>query len=538
MKYKAHHSVRLLTTGFVLLALCTLAQTASVPDTAFRNFLSKTYPTVIDGNGKLVLAEAAKVGGVVNGSNRNIASIEGIQYFTGARTISFVRTGLNFVPDLSNMVNLQGINLMYNQLSYLPDLSNLRRLKTLNLHSNYLNTLPDLSKNDSLLELNVNNNLLDSLPNLSKLIRLERLYVHNNRLQKLNGIENLVALKEFWCYSNFVSAIPSLDKLKNLQSFDASKNLLNSIPNFGNNSPIETIDIDGNNLTSLPNFSNYPLLKKVTLFNNKLTFEDLLKITTVIRYDTVFQIWPQQKWKVGQKKTITEGTAFALSTGIDATVSNVRYEWYHKGKLDTTVLGDKRPFIYFTLQDSGSYTCLMKHPAFAGFYLETDAFALSANSCLDLSKFSTSATEANCLKTGTLTIASDGSTGLLYSLKSPNSGRTFHASNGHFIGLTESVYDLTISTSTGCSGTISSVKIPIQTCKDYLITPDNDGNMDTYHFTEIGKVEIYDKRGNMVKRMTIPAEWDGSSDRGKVASGYYIASINDGESQIGLSVVY
>jgi hypothetical protein len=129
--------------------------------------------------------------------------------------------------------------------------------------------------------------------------------------------------------------------------------------------------------------------------------------------------------------------------------------------------------------------------------------------------------------------------GLVYELKSPITGKVFTSTTGKISGLTEPSYILSIKTPTGCSKSYpKEIKIPTQKCKDYLVTPDNDGNADTFFFEATGKVEIYDKRGNMVKRLTIPSEWDCTSDKGKVASGYYIANINDGESQIGLSVVY
>ena len=530
-----------------LVILCVLwwplqssSQTVTLPDTVFRNYLASAYSGLIDQNGNLVISAAAKVGGVLNGSNRNITSIEGVQYFTGVQTLSFVRTNLTYLPDLSSLKNLQNLNIMYNQLTSLPDLSRLKRLKTLNVHDNFLTRLPSLAANDSLIELNVNNNALDSMPDLSPLTQLQRLYVHHNNIKELRGVDKLTALTEFWCYSNLLSTVGDLSKLKNLLYFDGSKNFLISAPYFGPNSPMHTLYLHQNLISSLPDYGSYDSLQKVTLQQNKLTFTQLISLRSIPNYTTILSLSPQATLPNPIPTSLTEGNAYTFSTGTDQNVANVHYLWYKNGVLDTTVQGDKWNIPYAHLQDSGKYTCQLHHPDFPNFSLQTDTVPVHVSPCLDFGLLSTATTEINCIKTGTLGVSMPNySFPLTYELKSPSSGKIYLSTSGQFTGLTESDYVLRVQTPTGCSKTFSKdIKIPQQKCKDYLITPDNDGNADTYYFEASGKAEIYDKRGNLVRRLNIPGEWDCSSERGKVANGYYIANINDGESQIGLSVVY
>lgn len=535
------NAIRHIITSSILVCVCLMSsfgQTISIPDTNFRNFLKKTYPAVIDANGKLIVAEASKILTKVDGSNRKITNIEGIQYFVNASGISFSNNALVTVPDISNLAGLQSINFNYNKLVALPNLSTFSHLKSIVAHDNNLTVLPDLSQNDSILELNLNSNLLNSMPDLSNLVQLQTLYIHANQLKKITGIENLVSLTNLTCYSNQLGNFPLLNKLVKIQSFDASKNLLTSAPDFGKNSNIQIIDIDYNNISSLPDYSTYKNLRKVVIFQNKLTFKELVKILPITRYDTVFQISPQQTLAIGKPLVLTEGQAFSFSTGIDTSLTNISYDWYKNGQLQKSVTTDKWMIPYISLKDSGKYTARIKHTAFANFYLQTDAFAVTVQPCVDMTAVSTAVTEINCQKTGTLEV-NYPATNVVYELKSPITGKVFTSTTGKISGLTEPSYILSIKTPTGCTKSYpKEIKIPTQKCKDYLVTPDNDGNADTFFFEASGKVEIYDKRGNMVKRLSIPSEWDCTSDKGKVASGYYIANINDGESQIGLSVVY
>ena len=516
-----------------------LAQTVQLPDTVFRIFLSNNYPNVIDLNNRLITTEAAKITGTIDASNQEIASIEGIQFFTGLSAIKFVRTGLTAVPDLSSMVNLKGISLMYNNISALPSLSNLKKLETLLVHGNKLVAMPDLSQNVNLIEININANLIDSLSGLAFLAKVETLSVHNNRLKSLPGIDQMVSLKEFRCNNNPMGNFPLLGRLTNIQEFDASKCQLTEAPNFGTKSTIKSLNIDRNKIVLLPDYTGYDNLTNVTLEYNKLTFSELTKLTNKKGYDTIFKIAPQQNLIVGKPITLTEGNPYTFSSGIDGQVASVNYSWYKNGTKTASVIGDKSNIPYVQLQDSGKYTCQLTHPAFANFSLQTDTFSVSVAPCMDLNKVSIATTRSNCQKSGSLEVTIPAVNNYTFELKSLGSGKLFTSTNGKFDGLSEPSYTLSIATSTGCKKIYpKEINVSTQKCLEYVLTPNNDGNADTFFFETTGKVEIYDKWGNIVKRMNTPSEWDCTSDKGKIPNGYYIANVNDGETHIGLSVVY
>jgi hypothetical protein len=150
--------------------------------------------------------------------------------------------------------------------------------------------------------------------------------------------------------------------------------------------------------------------------------------------------------------------------------------------------------------------------------------------------------EINCLKSGTLDVIwnTAPSVSLTYTLKSPVTGKIYSSSAGSFNGLTESNYNLAVQSGISCQKQYpATINIPIEECTETFITPDKDGDKDSFYFTASGKAIIYDKNGNIVKTLIIPSEWDGSSKLGKLVSqGYYVADINDGQEFIKISVIY
>src|SRR5690606_10753997 len=61
-----------------------------------------------------------------------------------------------------------------------------------------------------------------------------------------------------------------------------------------------------------------------------------------------------------------------------------------------------------------------------------------------------------------------------------------------------------------------------------LITPDGDGNEDSYYIRRRGMVRIHDGNGFLVRELKAPGPWDGTNNDGQlVTPGRYQLEIND-----------
>ena len=258
----------------------------------------------------------------------------------------------------------------------------------------------------------------------------------------------------------------------------------------------------------------------------------------VFGYQKIFSFTPQNLINIEEKINLTEGKEGILKTNIDTNLSTVKYEWYKNGQLISTLTIDNFKLKVHSL-DSGTYHCKLKHPAFPGFFLQTDTFNLTVNPCLSLTDFTVNTSEINCFQTGAITVKTSLNNEYSYHLFTKKSGKELLSESGNFEGLTETIYMLSIKNRNGCNKQWPrEIELPTKACKEFLVTPDNDGNMDTFYFSEKGVAKIFDKRGVKVAELVIPGDWDCTFSQGKVPVGYYIVYINDGESQIGLSILY
>lgn len=503
--------------GLAIKAFGTTAQSVAVPDTNLLSFLKANYPTLIDANDRLKIAEAALVRGSFTCDGQNIQDPEGIQYFTGITTL----------------------NVSNNKLRKLPELSAMKQLKQLWAYRNQITALPDLGNLGLLQELVVYENKIATLPSLLALTQLQYLDVVNNTLTELPKLDHCTKLNKLLCNNNNLSSLPKLDSLKNLVALDASHNQIGSFPNLSNNLMLETCHLNDNNLHTLPVLPYWPKLQKVWLYNNWLDFKELNKIRTYDKYKTLFQVFPMYSIPIVDRITFKENHTIVLSSHADSSVGSLSYQWFKNGN---PIAQSNTPNLNIpkaSLSDSGSYTCEVSCSYFPHVTLNTSTAQIKIVTCIVPSSFTVKTTEITCEQAGSVILSSQDKDIYTYTLTGKRSGKSWSSQNGFLGELAESEYILDIQTEL-CDAVRypSSIIISKQNCSKALITPNGDGIQDTHFFEESGAVKIFNKRGELVKSLSAPSYWDGNTDTGLAPQGIYIVNVNDGAKMYSISVVY
>ena len=220
----------------------------NIPDANFKAYLVANFDK--DGDKEISLDEAEAVK-EIDCSEKNIASLEGIQYFT----------------------SLTSLDCGYNQLTSL-DVSKNTALTELYCDNNQLTAL-DVSKNTALTELRCSYNQLTSL-DISKNTALTELSCDSNQLTALDVSKN-TALTELYCYSNQLTAL------------DVSKN-----------TALTYLSCYGNQLTSL-DISKNTALTYLSCYGNQLSSLDASTMVTPGNYTLVCG---QQKTSGGSDATL------------------------------------------------------------------------------------------------------------------------------------------------------------------------------------------------------------------------------------------
>jgi len=494
------------------------AQTASVPDANFLSFLVKNYPQTINTSQSLIISEAAKISGKIDCSNSGIKNMQGIQYFTDINSLYANGNTFSSLPDISPLVNLQILHLEQNALTALPDLSALTNLQVLIVYENMLTSIQDLSKNMLLIQLIAYKNNISILHGISKLMNLEKMDISYNSL----------------------NAIPDLSNLTNLTFIDASYNNLATPPDISKNRRLTDVYLDYNVLTSGLSVTGLDSLVNVQLQQNFLSYRNFISYLSYPAYSAVFTLQPQKIFP-GDTVEVALGSTLLLQTGVDSGLPNVFYDWYYNETLLKTIDSDSLIIVPAQLSNAGKYSCRIRHASFPGMELKTDTFLVKIISCPGIAAPAIQVLSGiNCMNTGAIEVTNTSAVqDYNYTLTSSLTGKIIHSTTGKFATLSETNYTVIVSTVICNKTDTLPVEIPFEECQEVFITPNNDGDKENYFFQKSGKAVIYDKTGNIVNTLPIPALWDGSSKSGKmVAPGYYVAEVNGGEEYVMISVIY
>ena len=196
----------------------------------------------------------------------NIASFEGLQYFTALETLDCSGNKLSSL-DVSHNTKLKQLNCGSNSLVSL-DVSHNTELETLQCFINKLSSL-DVSHNKKLKNLYCDSNNLKSL-DVSHNTVLETLHCECNELSSLD-LSNNIRLNGLSCYRNKLSSLDISNT--NLTNLQCENNNLSSL-DVSHNTDLRDLNCSENNLSNL-DVSHNTALTSLTCSNNKLSSLDI-----------------------------------------------------------------------------------------------------------------------------------------------------------------------------------------------------------------------------------------------------------------------
>ena len=219
----------------------------------------------------------------------------------------------------------------------------------------------------------------------------------------------------------------------------------------------------------------------------------------------------------------------ALFSGCDSVFIDVdektgyNYLWVNEDTSDE--IGESAEI---TIKNSGNYTLQVTNSNQCTLEKTTEVL-ISSTVSIDNIRF-----EKNfipCSTEGELVIRPESTTGSIPSLSfimENITGNVFASSNGTFRSLPEGNYQLTVSDSLKCLSESYSVEFLNQlSCKNAVLTPNNDGSLESLYIEENGLAKIYDRNGVIRNELIIPAYWDGRNESGNVLPmGTYLIIVN------------
>lgn len=358
-----------------------------------------------------------------------------------------------------------------NNLQYLPELSSISNLGSLNLTHNQLIALPDLDHMPNLSRIYIDDNQLTQIPKVIE-SNITSLHFNNNFVTNIDNLGSFTNLEVIYAWQNEISSLPDVSTLNNVRIFHFGFNDLSDFPDISHMTNLERLYIEENNLTQFPQLSTFDSLETLYAYGND--FETIDDISGFVNLTTA---------NISDNRLTFEDI---LPLSAHADFSNVFY------------IGDQKSH---------------------GF---EKSLNLSEGSDLEIS-----------------TTVDNNVTNIVYELLldsnviATNSSGFFELTNLQTTD--EGDYQIRITnTSPGLSGIEIYTKpyhVNINPNNNLSFSPNGDGVEDEFYISQNGTAKVYNSKGQMVKELSIPANWDGTNSQGaQLGVGFYIIKINEDQS--------
>jgi Leucine-rich repeat (LRR) protein len=193
-------------------------------------------------------------------------------------TLTSLTAQSDSISDLTGLeyaVNLDTLNLIYNQISDVTSLQYLTSLTYLNLNHNQISDLTPLQYLTNLTKLYLNYNQISDITPLQYLTSLPFLNIGYNQISDITALQNMTSLTQLYLRDIEVSDISPLQNLTNLTHLALNENQVSDIAPLQNLTDLNWLDVRLNQIADITALQNLTSLTSLYLYTNLLDNEAL-----------------------------------------------------------------------------------------------------------------------------------------------------------------------------------------------------------------------------------------------------------------------
>ena len=166
----------------------------------------------------------------LDGTDRRIADITGLEHATGLVWLSLAGNKISDLRPLTELIRLKTLYLWVNPISDISPLANLIQLRDLDLGGCGISDIMSLATLTQLRRLNLRYNLIEDITPLRNLTELTELRLNDNRIVDVSPLASLTKLEKLWVQNNKITDHSPLNALS-LTIFEYDENcVLPSLP--------------------------------------------------------------------------------------------------------------------------------------------------------------------------------------------------------------------------------------------------------------------------------------------------------------------
>ncbi len=204
-------------------------------------------------------------------SNNRFKEISNLENLTSLFTLNLSHNHIEQLKGLDGLINLQTLNLKYNDIKEITGLERLEKLQSLDLSNNKIETLNIYDPLPKLQSLDLGSNKIHSININDNLPNLRSLNLSYNSIEDINGLESMRNLQSLNLTHNKFTEVKGLDELVNLKSLKLNLNRITKISGLDNLKNLKFLDFEGSLIEEISGLDNLINLEVLGLSRTKIT---------------------------------------------------------------------------------------------------------------------------------------------------------------------------------------------------------------------------------------------------------------------------
>jgi Leucine-rich repeat (LRR) protein/putative cell wall-binding protein len=245
-------------------------------------------------------------------SYNQISNIEPIKGLTNLYSLELNGNIISNIEPLQGLTNLYSLQVNDNLISNIEPLQGLTNLIILDLSKNQISNIESLKGLTELVGLSLADNQIINIDPLRKLTKLTRLYIPGNQIINLGPLRELTKLRELKLGNNQITNLEPLSKLAHITTLDLENNKIIDLEPLSKLTYLSMSHLENNKIIDLEPLSELTYLRRLMLQNNQITnlepLRDLTKlswlklennqITDYTPIDFYHEVTPED-WEIG-----------------------------------------------------------------------------------------------------------------------------------------------------------------------------------------------------------------------------------------------
>lgn len=206
----------------------------------------------------------------LDAEERNIASLEGIQYCVDLTNLAVSGNEIIDISPLSGLTNLTRLSLGFNNISDISALSDLTTLAKLDLESNQISDICPLAGLTYLTELIASRNNIRNINPLAGLAKLTTLMLRGNEIVDLSALAGVSKLEGLYLGANQVVDLAPVADLAGLKYLSLRDNQIVDISPLSELINLVLLDLSDNQIVDISPLSGLVRLVELRLYWNRI----------------------------------------------------------------------------------------------------------------------------------------------------------------------------------------------------------------------------------------------------------------------------